>query len=468
MCSRPLIVLCLASALAGSIAEAAAPPGLSPPPNGAETSLATDLTLLSDAGVKADGPALVEFFRKQTLSDERRREIGVMIQQLGDDNFEVRESASRKLLAEGAAAVTALERALKHRDLEISHRAKRCLGAIDSAHAAELRAAAARVLIVRRPAGGVEVLLAFLPDTAGAAEEDRIVAALTALGVREGKVDGALLAALTDRLPLLRAIAAEVLAAIGKAEHRPAVRKLLADAHKGVRLHVATALISVGDREAVPALIDAAAEMSPAQTREARELLRLLAGARAPRAEPGGEAATRKPYRDQWHAWWKEHGATADLARVEAGPASKVKVEARASATGHKDYTPDKAFAASALNGWAAGDYAPQWIEADTGAPHRLADLRLNPSQLPVVCDTTHEVWVADEPIGEDRTKARLVHTFKGRTENGRPMTFDFPKGLTARYVQIRTTASESWVSWNRIELQVGRTRSRFVNDEGE
>jgi hypothetical protein len=467
MRSRPLLALCLVSALAGLIAEAAAPPGLTSPPNDAEAPLATDLKLLRDAGVKADGLALVEFFRKQTLGDERRREIRGLVQRLGDDSFEVRESASRKLIAEGAAAVTALERALKHRDPEISHRAKRCLGAIDHGHAAEWRAAAARVMVVRKPAGGVEVLLAFLPDGAGAAEEDRIVAALMALGVREGKVDGALLAALTDPLPLRRAIAAEVLAAVGKAEHRAAVRKLLADAEKGVRLHVALALISVGDKEAVPVLIDAAADMAAEQTQEARELLRLLAGARAPRAEPGVEAATRKQYRDQWHAWWKEQGATADLARVEAKPASKAKVEARASATGHKDYTPDKAFAAEAPNGWAAGNYAPQWIEADTRAPHRLACLRLNPSQLPVVCDTTHEVWVSDEPIGEDRTKAKLVHTFKGRTENDRLMAFDFPKGLTARYVQIRTTASESWVSWNRIELQVGRTRSRFVNEEG-
>src|SRR5207244_1022662 len=102
---------------------------------------------------------------------------------------------------------------LKHRDLEVSRRARQCLGALKGAPPTDLRAVALRVLIVRKPVKGVEVLLAFLPDVADPAEEDQVVAVLTALGVREGKVDPTLLAALTDKLPLRRAIAAEVLAA---------------------------------------------------------------------------------------------------------------------------------------------------------------------------------------------------------------------------------------------------------------
>jgi hypothetical protein len=75
---------------------------------------------------------------------------------------------------------------------------------------------------------------------------------------------------------------------------------------------------------------------------------------------------------------------------------------------------------------------------------------------------------VSDQPIGNDLTRAKRPHTFHGLTENGRPLVFIFPRGLSARYVQIRTTASASWVAWNSIELQVGRTRSRFVSDEGK
>src|SRR5262249_44687245 len=163
-------------------------------------------------------------------------------------------------------------------------------------------------------------------------------------------------------------------------------------------LHVAVALTYVRDKEAVPVLIDTTADLSGEQTREAQELLRLLAGARAPRAVPGGEAAARKKYRDDWHAWWKEQGAV-DMARVEAGPPSTARVAARASATcalSKAKVTPDQAFDREAPHGWAAGGFAPQWIEADLGVSRRLANLRMKPSQMPVVCATTHEVWVSD------------------------------------------------------------------------
>ena len=435
-------------------------------PDQAKQPCPEDVKLLQDAGVETDGPGLVAFFRKQTLSDELRCTIAEWIKQLGDENFDVRELASAKLIALKAAAVPALRHALNQRDAEVVSRAKECLSALGSLSPSDLRAAAARALIVRKPLEAVEILLAFLPDAADPPEEDRIVAALTALGVRDGKVDPALLAALTDKLPLRRAVAAEVLAAVGAANHRAAVRKLLTDADRGVRLHVAVALTYARDKDAVPVLIDVTADMSREQTRDAQELLRLLAGAKAPRAIPGGQAAARKQYRDEWNAWWKEHGAAVDLARVEAGPPSKAKVAARASASWvDMGKTPDGAF--DAPGGWNAGGYAPQWIEADLGAPNRLASLWVNPAQLPLVCDTTHEIWVSDEPIGDERTKAKLVHTFKGQTENAQLLEFDFPKGLSARFVQIRTTESASWVAWNRIELQVGRTRSRFVHEEG-
>jgi hypothetical protein len=439
--------------------------GLAAPPDGGDKAALEDVCLLNNAGVETDGPGLVAFFRKQALTDEKRRAIREAIGQLGDDSFEVRENATRKLIALEEAAEPALRRVLAHRDLEIRRRAKRCLDALNDISPTVLRAAAARVLVARKPPGAVEVLLAFLPDSADAAEEERLVAALAVLAVRDGKVDRALAAALTDRAPLRRAIAGEVLA--GDARHRAVVRKLLTDPHPAVRLHVAVALASVREKDAVPVLIDATAELPVERTREAQDLLRLLAGAKAPRATPGASAAERKRYRDEWSAWWKEQAAAVDLAAVAAGPPKKAKVAAaRASAIWTRDATPDMAFDEKSPNGWSSGNYAPQWIEADLGAAARLATLRLMPSQLPNVCDTTHEMWVSDVPIGDDRGKAKLVHTFKGRTENGRPIAFEFPKGVSARYVQVRTTASESWVAWQRIELRVGRTRPAFLRED--
>src|SRR5207245_1072072 len=211
------------------------PLGQAARPDNTEERLADDVKLLQDAGVKTDGPGLVEFFRKQTVSEEQRREVGKLIKQLGDDDFEVRENATRKLTALGHAAAPALRQALNQRDVEVVRRAEQCLNALKGVPPVELRTAALHVLIARKPPQGVETLLAFLPDAENAAEEGRIVGALMTLGVRDGKADPALVAALTDKLPLRRAIAAEVLGSAGAVNQRPAVRKLLTDPDQAVR-----------------------------------------------------------------------------------------------------------------------------------------------------------------------------------------------------------------------------------------
>ena len=221
---------------------------------------------------------------------------------------------------------------------------------------------------------------------------------------------------------------------------------------------------------AVPVLIDVTADLSLNR----RERSTFSASWPAPRLRlPPPEAKRRrKKYRDDWKLTPGGRNRAPQWTWPESRPGRQARPRSsRPSATcaiGGANATPDKAFAFEAIHGRASGGYAPQWIEADLGAPTRLASLWMKPSQLPVICDTTHEIWVSDEPIGDDRTKAKLVHTFKGRTESGQPLAFDFPRGLSARYVQIRTTASASWVAWNRIELRVGRTRSRFVKEEGK
>src|SRR5256885_14091105 len=84
------------------------PLGQAARPDDTEERLAADVKLLQDAGVKTDGPGLVEFFRKQSLSEEQHRGIADLIEQLGDNTFEVRETASKKLTKLGHAAAPAL------------------------------------------------------------------------------------------------------------------------------------------------------------------------------------------------------------------------------------------------------------------------------------------------------------------------------------------------------------------------
>jgi len=325
-----------------------------------------------------------------------------------------------------------------------------------------LLAAAVRVLAARKPERGVDILLTYLPDNASPEVEGEIVRALTVLGVTASGPDPALVRALKDPRPVCRAIAAEVLGGIDHASHRADVRKLLADPDRAVRLHVAVSLVNVREKEAVPVLIELLADLPKAEAWAAENLLRRLAGAAAPRPRPGEGEAERKQYRDDWNRWWKEHGATVNLAQLDAGPPRKVKASARASATWKSDVTPDKPFDLDQPTTWNAGGYAPQWIEADVGSSSQLASIRLTVTQSPDG-PTTHEVWVSQQPIGEDRRKAKLAHTFNGPTQNLQALKFDFPLGMSARYVQIRTTQSPSWVAWAAIEMHVGRTRPSFV-----
>jgi RNA polymerase sigma factor (sigma-70 family) len=152
-------------------------------------------------------------------------------------------------------------------------------------------------------------------------------------------------------------------------------------------------------------------------------------------------------------------------------------VSARASSTWETN-TPNRAFDGDRNTVWNAGDYAPQWLEADLGRSMRLGSISLIVIQLPEG-ETTHEIWVSDEPMGSDfnrplqpllldpalphvpvihRVKppangAKLAHTFQGYTKDNQVLAWQFPTEMFARYVQIRTTQSLSWVAWVDVEL---------------
>jgi RNA polymerase sigma factor (sigma-70 family) len=115
---------------------------------------------------------------------------------------------------------------------------------------------------------------------------------------------------------------------------------------------------------------------------------------------------------------------------------------------------PEQAFDGIRATRWNSGNYAPGWIEKDLGASNSFATIVLYPAQTPDG-ETVHEIWISDEPIGNDRTKAKLAHTFKGFTKNMEPLKFDFPKETSARYVQVLTTESPSWIGWWEIEITV-------------
>jgi hypothetical protein len=97
---------------------------------------------------------------------------------------------------------------------------------------------------------------------------------------------------------------------------------------------------------------------------------------------------------------------------------------------------------------WGAGDFAPQWIEIDLGAPATITGIRLLTSQSPDG-DTVHLISVRSE--GDDFFE---VYRFEKFTRDGEWQIFtpDVPLE-NIRVVRIETTESPSWVAWAEIQI---------------
>jgi HEAT repeat protein len=233
----------------------------------ADDAASADEETLKSAGVGSDAPALVAFLHKHVLADKEREAIESLIRQLGDERFAVREEASDKLVMTGVPAVSFLRAALRDANTEIVRRAGQCLHEISGATDPAVLAAAVRSLARSKPPETLAVLLEFFPFAGEEWVEEDVLLALGELGVRGGKPDPLLQAALKDPLPARRAAAVHVLARWGTVEQRPAIRQMLADPEFTVRAHAARGLL--GER---------ALRLDVALSDEDRKLLRTSAG----------------------------------------------------------------------------------------------------------------------------------------------------------------------------------------------
>lgn len=284
--------------------------------------IAADEALLKAAAVKIDDTTLLDFFKKRTLADVDRAQVEKLIRQLGSDTYRLREQAMADLLRRGPAVLRILREGAKDIDLEITRRVEKCITVIQEKDVpADVVPAAARLLAARKPAGAVEVMLAFIPyaDSDSALEESRGLLAL--LAKKDGTAQAALVAGLADALPLRRAAAGEALCRSGREEEKAAARKLLADPDAHVRMRVAGAFINAGDKDAVPVLIDTLPKLSMAQAWQAEDLLvRLADGHAPPGVALGADEAARSKCRAAWQTWWQGHADKVSLAKLHDKP----------------------------------------------------------------------------------------------------------------------------------------------------
>jgi hypothetical protein len=323
-----LAVFCLLPSLAALAGQAVPPGGLpvnpapAAPPAPAGPAPAApeqdDETLLKAAKVGVDGPGLLEYFRRHTTAAAQRERIGGLIRQLGDDSFKVRQKASDDLAALGAAAAPYLRRALDDPDEEARQRAAILVKSADGADArAAEAAAAARLLRQRAPADAAPVLLAYTADADGVAVEEEVVASLAVLGVHDGKVDAAVLAALKDKDSAARAAAAAVVGRSGTPEQRADVQALLNDPDPRVRFGAARGLAAGRDRAGVSVLVALVKDGPSDVAARSAELLSCAAGLRAPRVDYSDDPAVRQNCAKAWAAWGQRNAKTVDLSHAD-------------------------------------------------------------------------------------------------------------------------------------------------------
>jgi len=260
----------------------------------------------------SDGNALLEEFRKRTLTDDSRERVAKLVRRLGDEAFDVREQATADLKQMGALALPLLRKVAQDRDPEISQRARALLQELEKEPSVPLSPILPVLLALRKPAGAAEALLAFLPCAEDALVTGEVQAALNAVVAASPMVDPVVVRGLDDSSAVRRAAAAEALCLSGRSEHLPAIRRLLKDADAAGRLQVALALAGAREREAIPVLIDLLAELPAEQTAPIEDYLLRIAGDQAPTGLPTGEDALKKR-RAAWAAWWTAGGAKVEL-----------------------------------------------------------------------------------------------------------------------------------------------------------
>src|SRR5262245_19750167 len=81
-------------------------------------SLKEDERVLKEAGITVEGAGLLDFFRRQTLSEAEYKKLQAAVRLLGNEVYAVRQAAAQSLIRAGRPALALLRPALTDPDRE--------------------------------------------------------------------------------------------------------------------------------------------------------------------------------------------------------------------------------------------------------------------------------------------------------------------------------------------------------------
>jgi len=267
-----------------------------------------DERTLARHGLEPTREALGEYLRKMFPGNETTARIESLVRDLGSSLAVRRELAMRELLRLRVAPIEALERAADDDDPEVRRRAHILLERARARLRAEVLYCVFRTIRSRQIEGLAAEILQAVPVTLDPYVGREARAALVETA-RPADLP-LLMRAATEGRPEVRMAS---LAAVGKLRGKAAV-KFLRDALESpslrVRFTAAHELANLGDRSALPVLVD----LLEAQDEWVR--IRAVSSLRAVAGHSLGYSAaepekTRRDAVKLWRAWFAERGATA-------------------------------------------------------------------------------------------------------------------------------------------------------------
>ena len=278
-----------------------------------------DIETIRAANIPFEGKALLDFYKKHTVTDADRSRLGSLIKQLGDDDFDKREQASDEIEKFGVAAIGLLRQAERSGDTEVIRRCERCLKNIEKVPTRTLAAAAARLLADLKTEGTSEILLNYLPLAEDESVADDVRLALAAVAVKDGKPDPILHQALEAKEAIKRGAAAEAFARGGDKALRDDMKKRLESEKDGeIRLRISMALVTAAkDKSVVESMIKNMPDAPFEIGWRAEEILVRMAGEKGPTVSFGGDRPSKDKAAVEWLKWWEANEKDVDLAKLD-------------------------------------------------------------------------------------------------------------------------------------------------------
>ncbi len=165
-----------------------------------------DEAYLRAAKITPDAKGLLEYFQSRSLRGEQIGHVEKLLDDLGNSQFKVRESATNELVDSGTRVLPALRSRIHDPDPERRRRVEACIRDIERSGATNVGLAmpAARMLVRLKPPGAADALLTFLPFNEDEWVEEEVLTALTELAREQRSLDPVVLGFLNDPHPSRR------------------------------------------------------------------------------------------------------------------------------------------------------------------------------------------------------------------------------------------------------------------------